>query len=185
MYQDRRPKFSPVREGEELDVKIEAVGEKGDGIAKKNGFVLFIPGVNEGDEVRIRVSRVLKKVGFAEKIGDAQGPIESSEPKQEKAYVPPPVAEPQPEDSEDFGDEDLDDEKDSEDLDDEKDSEDLDDEKDLEGLDDEKDSEDLDDEKDLEDLDDEKDLEDLDDEKDLEDLDDEKDLEDLDDEEKK
>ncbi|MBI2129647.1 TRAM domain-containing protein, partial [Candidatus Woesearchaeota archaeon] len=37
--------FAPVKVGDELDVKIEAVGEKGDGIAKKNGFVLFVPGV--------------------------------------------------------------------------------------------------------------------------------------------
>ena len=34
---------APVNVGDELDVKIEAVGEKGDGIAKKDGFVLFIP----------------------------------------------------------------------------------------------------------------------------------------------
>jgi len=35
----------PVEVGEELDVVIEAVGEKGDGIAKKNGFVLFPSGI--------------------------------------------------------------------------------------------------------------------------------------------
>ena len=29
---------APVNVGDELDVKIEAVGEKGDGIAKKEGF---------------------------------------------------------------------------------------------------------------------------------------------------
>ncbi len=70
----------PVREGEELDVKIEAVGSKGDGIAKKDGFVLFVPGVNEGDEVRIRVNRVLNKVGFAEVVGQAEStPEESSQ----------------------------------------------------------------------------------------------------------
>ena len=56
----------PVREGEEIDVTIEAVGEKGDGIAKKDGFVLFIPGTKAGDEVRIKITRVLAKVGFAE-----------------------------------------------------------------------------------------------------------------------
>ena len=35
-------RFAPVNVGDELDVKIEAVGEKGDGIAKKEGFVLFL-----------------------------------------------------------------------------------------------------------------------------------------------
>ncbi|MDP6294220.1 MAG: TRAM domain-containing protein, partial [Candidatus Woesearchaeota archaeon] len=49
----------PVSVGEEIDVTIEAVGEKGDGIAKKEGFVLFVPGVKEGDQVRIKITKVL------------------------------------------------------------------------------------------------------------------------------
>src|SRR3989338_2207731 len=61
--------FVPVKVGDELNVKIEAVGEKGDGIAKKDGFVLFVPNTKQGEEVRIRITRVLPKVGFAEAIG--------------------------------------------------------------------------------------------------------------------
>jgi predicted RNA-binding protein with TRAM domain len=75
----RRNSFAPVKVGDELDVKVEAVGEKGDGIAKKKGFVLFIPDVKLNDEVRIRVTKVLNKVGFAESLGEAQGPIEVDE----------------------------------------------------------------------------------------------------------
>ncbi len=63
--------FSPVKEGEEHDVRIEAVGEKGDGIARIKGFVIFVPGVKEGDEVKIKVVKVLKKVGFGEVVGQA------------------------------------------------------------------------------------------------------------------
>ena len=37
--------FVPVNVGDEIDVKIEAVGEKGDGVAKVKGFVLFVPNV--------------------------------------------------------------------------------------------------------------------------------------------
>jgi predicted RNA-binding protein with TRAM domain len=93
----------PVREGEEIDVTIEAVGEKGDGIAKKNGFVLFVAGTQVGDRKRIKVTKVLKSVGFAEVIGDAQGAPESA-PKQEKA--PEPEFDPEEDkDSEDFGEE--------------------------------------------------------------------------------
>ncbi|MBW2966394.1 TRAM domain-containing protein, partial [Candidatus Woesearchaeota archaeon] len=80
MYGNRPRSFSPVKVGDELDVKIEAVGAKGDGIAKKEGFVLFIPGVKEGDEVRIRVTKVLHKVGFAEVIGEAQSTPKTEEP---------------------------------------------------------------------------------------------------------
>ena len=58
----------PVQVGEELEVDIEAVGEKGDGLAKKNGFVLFVPTTKQGDKVKVRVTRVLQRVGFAEVI---------------------------------------------------------------------------------------------------------------------
>ncbi|MBI2557942.1 TRAM domain-containing protein [Candidatus Woesearchaeota archaeon] len=69
-----RPRnFAPVKVGDELSVKIEAVGEKGDGIAKKDGFVLFVPSTKQGDEVKIRVTRVLQKVGFAEVVGEKSG----------------------------------------------------------------------------------------------------------------
>ena len=71
MYGDRgfRPKPSPVRVDDELEVTIEAVGKKGDGIAKKDGFVLFISNVRKGDQVKVRVTKVLKNVGFAEVVG--------------------------------------------------------------------------------------------------------------------
>ena len=71
--------FAPVKVGDELDVKIEAVGEKGDGIAKKNGFVLFVPGVKTGDEVKIKVTKVLRKVGFAEVVGKGTPQAEGAE----------------------------------------------------------------------------------------------------------
>lgn len=71
---DFKPRnFAPVKVGDELEVKIEAVGEKGDGIAKKDGFVLFVPNTKQGDEVTIRVTKVLQKVGFAEVIGEKSG----------------------------------------------------------------------------------------------------------------
>ncbi|MEM3589879.1 MAG: TRAM domain-containing protein [Candidatus Bathyarchaeia archaeon] len=47
---------SPVKEGEEYDVTIEAVGKRGDGIAKVENFVIFVPGTREGDRVRVRIT---------------------------------------------------------------------------------------------------------------------------------
>ena len=72
-------RFVPVKVGEEIDVRIEAQGKKGDGIATKQGFVLFVPNTNAGDQVRVKVSRVLNKVGFADVIGDAQGQVVNPE----------------------------------------------------------------------------------------------------------
>ncbi len=72
---NKRPfrKNPPVNVGDELDVTIESVGEKGDGVAKKEGFVLFVPGAKQGQNVKIKVNRVLKSVGFAEIIGEGSG----------------------------------------------------------------------------------------------------------------
>ena len=84
-----RPRnFAPVKVGDELDVKIEAVGEKGDGIAKKDGFVLFVPSTKQGDQVRIKVTRVLQKVGFAEVVGERSSDekTEDNEESQEESY---------------------------------------------------------------------------------------------------
>ena len=117
MYQDRnfRERPSPVNVGDEIDVKLEAVGEKGDGIAKKEGFVLFVPNTKEGQEVKIRVTKVLRKVGFAEVVGESEGTpqqeqaTESPEASPEHAQEQEPAAE-EPkeqkvEDTEDFGEE--------------------------------------------------------------------------------
>jgi predicted RNA-binding protein with TRAM domain len=80
----------PVEVGSELDATVEGVGEKGDGFIRKDGFVIFVPNVKKGDQVRIKVNKVLKKVGFAEVVGAASAPV---------APVP---AESKPENSEEF-----------------------------------------------------------------------------------
>lgn len=104
--------FAPVKVGDELNVKIEAVGEKGDGIAKKDGFVLFVPSTKQGDEVRIKVTRVLQKVGFAEVVGEKSGEDsgeESSGESSEESYEAAPEESSEEsysgQDSEDFGEE--------------------------------------------------------------------------------
>ena len=71
-----RPRsFAPVNVGDEVEVNIEAVGDRGDGIAKIKGFVLFIPNTKEGETVKVRITKVLRKVGFAEVIGEGSAPV--------------------------------------------------------------------------------------------------------------
>ncbi|MCL5423546.1 MAG: TRAM domain-containing protein [Candidatus Marsarchaeota archaeon] len=48
----------PVKVGDEVNVKIEAVASKGDGIAKVDGFVIFVKGAKEGDELKIKITEV-------------------------------------------------------------------------------------------------------------------------------
>ncbi|MFA6908172.1 MAG: TRAM domain-containing protein [Candidatus Micrarchaeia archaeon] len=58
----------PVKVGDELDVTIEAVAAKGDGIAKKEGFVIFVPGVAVGETCKIRITAVKASSAVAEKV---------------------------------------------------------------------------------------------------------------------
>jgi predicted RNA-binding protein with TRAM domain len=105
-FSNERSMTPPVREGEEIDVTIEAVGEKGDGIAKQKGFVLFVPGVKAGERVKIKITRVLAKVGFAQVVGPATTTAEEAQQHQRPARKAEPEFEPKEElDTEDFGEE--------------------------------------------------------------------------------
>ncbi len=53
-----------------MTVKIEGVGSSGDGLARVKGFVVFVPGTRIEEEVKVRVTKVSRKVGFAEKVDD-------------------------------------------------------------------------------------------------------------------
>ncbi|WP_142857416.1 23S rRNA (uridine(2552)-2'-O)-methyltransferase [Salinigranum halophilum] len=59
---------APVREGDELAVDIEDVGSEGDGIAKVDGFTLFVPGTETGETLRVRVTDVKPRFAFAERL---------------------------------------------------------------------------------------------------------------------
>lgn len=56
----------PVKVGDEVEVKIEAVASKGDGIAKKDGFVIFIKGAKEGDTVKVKITDVKARFAIGE-----------------------------------------------------------------------------------------------------------------------
>ena len=103
-YSTERSMTPPVREGEEIDVTIEAVGEKGDGIAKQKGFVLFVPGTKAGERVKIKITRVLAKVGFAQVVGPATTEAGAPQERQQKKVEPEFEANEEL-DSENFGDE--------------------------------------------------------------------------------
>jgi len=88
-----RRSFAPVKVGDELDVKIESVGSQGDGVAKVDGFVLFIPGAKEGETVRVKVTRVLRKVGFAEIVGSTSAEASEEDQAEETQDAEEPLEE--------------------------------------------------------------------------------------------
>jgi 23S rRNA (uracil1939-C5)-methyltransferase len=60
---------APVHKGEELELSIESLAYGGNGVARHEGFVVFVRGGLPGDRVRARVTKV--KRGFAEGFASA------------------------------------------------------------------------------------------------------------------
>ncbi|WP_406661692.1 TRAM domain-containing protein [Methanolobus sp. ZRKC3] len=57
---------APVEVGVTYDVTIEDIAREGDGIARVSGFVVFVPETKVGDEVSIKVTKVMSKFAFGE-----------------------------------------------------------------------------------------------------------------------
>ncbi|MDK2790645.1 MAG: hypothetical protein PWP15_1152 [Methanothermococcus sp.] len=58
----------PVEQGKEYQVTVEDVGRGGDGIARLDGFVIFVPNATKGETINIKVTSVKEKFAFAERI---------------------------------------------------------------------------------------------------------------------
>lgn len=57
----------PVEEGDVVDVEIEDVGDKGDGIARVGpGYVVIVPGTELGERVSIEITEVRENMAFAD-----------------------------------------------------------------------------------------------------------------------
>jgi predicted RNA-binding protein with TRAM domain len=83
----------PVQEGNTYTVKVESTGREGDGIAKIDGFVIFIPGAKVGEELEVRINKVTRRVGFAEKL-DSEG-VETPQEVTEESVSPEENQEPE------------------------------------------------------------------------------------------
>ncbi|MDO9097172.1 MAG: TRAM domain-containing protein [Candidatus Methanoperedens sp.] len=56
---------SPVSTGDVHDVTIDGIAREGDGIAHIQGLVIFVPGTKVGDQVTIKIERVMRKFAIA------------------------------------------------------------------------------------------------------------------------
>jgi predicted RNA-binding protein with TRAM domain len=64
-----RPK--PVEVGKEYDVTISDTSRRGEGIAKIDGFVIFVAGAKQGQSARIKVTRVTDRFATGEVVTGA------------------------------------------------------------------------------------------------------------------
>ncbi|QLG28151.1 TRAM domain-containing protein [Halorarum halophilum] len=59
---------APVAEGDEVELEITDTGDEGDGIARIDGFTVFVSDAAEGETVRARVGDVKPRFAFAERL---------------------------------------------------------------------------------------------------------------------
>jgi predicted RNA-binding protein with TRAM domain len=62
---------APVSVDTIYDVTIDDIAREGDGIARIQGFVIFVPGTKVGDQVKIKVERVMRKFAIASLVGSS------------------------------------------------------------------------------------------------------------------
>ncbi|MGC8649078.1 MAG: TRAM domain-containing protein [Candidatus Micrarchaeia archaeon] len=56
----------PVKVGDEVELTIESIAGKGDGIARKDNFVIFVKGTKVGDKVKVRITEVKARFAIGE-----------------------------------------------------------------------------------------------------------------------
>jgi predicted RNA-binding protein with TRAM domain len=69
----------PVEVGKEYDVSISDTSRRGDGIAKVDGFVIFVPGTKVGQNVRIKVTQVSDRYASGQVV-ETSGATTAAEP---------------------------------------------------------------------------------------------------------
>jgi translation initiation factor 2 subunit 2 len=67
----RRPikaaEVKAIEAGKTYDLVIQDVGKKGDGIARKGEFVIYVPGTAKGTQVKVKIEKVSGTVAFGVK----------------------------------------------------------------------------------------------------------------------
>jgi predicted RNA-binding protein with TRAM domain len=56
----------PVKAGEEYDVEITEISRRGDGIAKIQGFIIFVAGAKAGQKLKVKITNVSNRYATAE-----------------------------------------------------------------------------------------------------------------------
>jgi 23S rRNA (uridine2552-2'-O)-methyltransferase len=58
----------PVKENQEMEVIIDDIGSRGDGTAKIEGYLIFVPRSKIGERVKVKIMTVGEKFALAEKL---------------------------------------------------------------------------------------------------------------------
>ncbi len=58
----------PVELGQEYEGEIEDISRRGDGIAKIEGFVIFVANAKKGEHVKFKITQVGRRFAVAELV---------------------------------------------------------------------------------------------------------------------
>ena len=59
---------APIWRGQQLEVVIDDIGSRGDGIARMHNYMIFVPGGKVGEHVTVKIVSVGGKFAVAERI---------------------------------------------------------------------------------------------------------------------
>ena len=78
-YGGRSGSFNkPVEVGKEYDVSISEVSRRGDGLTRIEGFVVFVPGTKQGQNVRIKITQVSERFATGQVVQGSDKPTAST-----------------------------------------------------------------------------------------------------------
>lgn len=69
----------PVSVGDRLEVTIESVGGRGDGIGKIDNFIVFVKGAAKGERCRVKITEVKRTYAIGERISPGEQEAEMDE----------------------------------------------------------------------------------------------------------
>jgi predicted RNA-binding protein with TRAM domain len=58
----------PVEVGKEYEAEIQDTSRRGDGIARIEGFIIFVPNTRQGEHVKFKVTRVGNRFATGELV---------------------------------------------------------------------------------------------------------------------
>ncbi len=62
-------KSEKLEEGEIYELLIQDIGKEGDGVAKKAGYTIYVPGTTKGDKVKVRINNKTGNLAFGSVVG--------------------------------------------------------------------------------------------------------------------
>jgi len=78
-YRDRSGSFNkPVEVGKEYNVSISEISRRGDGITRIEGFVVFVPGTQRGQNVRIKITQISERFASGQVVQGTEKPAAST-----------------------------------------------------------------------------------------------------------